>query len=126
MRMAALLMTGACAAGNAAAHDIRADFNVRVQLVGTGHAANDPKAAGLEGELKFGVSTRSGYLVRFEVVEPAVALVEIHGVGPKIRIASGAKEVFVSSSQAVISYSVKFHPGVAHSVSPPVSATLLP
>lgn len=126
MRRAALLLVGTCAAGNAAAHGIHANFNVRVRLVSTGHAANIPKSVGSAGELKFGVSTRAGYFVRFEVVDPAVALVEIHGLGPGIRIASGAKEVFVPSSEAVISYSVKVRPGVALSVSPPVRATLLP
>lgn len=126
MRMAALLLMGACAAGNAAARDIHAGFEVKVHLVSMGRAANIAKAAGSAGDLRFGLSSRAGFFVRFEIVDPAVALVEIDGLGPVIRIASGAKNVFVPSSQAVISYRVKVRPGLARSVSPAVRATVLP
>lgn len=124
--LAAALLAAACMAGNATARESRAAFQVRVRLMGTGHAANIPKSAASAGELSFALSTHAGYLVRFEVMDPAVALVKIHGVGSEIRIASGTKEVFVPSSQAVISYSVQVRPGAELSVSPAVRATLLP
>lgn len=135
--LATLLLSGACAVADAAARDTRAGFNVRVRILGSGHAASASKS-GSSGRapsqmpsvntLEFGANTRAGYFVRFEILDPAVKWVEVHGLGAGVRIASGSRDVFVPSSQEgrPISYRVTVRPGIELSVSPPVRATLVP
>lgn len=134
---ALVLMTALVAFGHdAAARDTRAGFNVRVQVQGTGRAASisksvasrAPPSGAPANQLRFGVTSGAGYFVRFEVEDPAVALVEIDGLGPQMRIASGARTVFVPSSPEarVVSYRVRVRPGAQLSVAPPVRATILP
>ncbi|HXS51294.1 MAG TPA: hypothetical protein VN782_02085 [Usitatibacter sp.] len=127
---AAALFLGA--ASHALARETRGGFNVKVQVRSSGHAANLPKssasASGASNELRLSIPTSSGYLVRFEVVDPAVEHVEIRGLGPVIRITSGAREVFVppNRDEQTITYSVEVRPGSRLAGAPPVRATLLP
>ena len=124
------------AVGNVAARRTHRGFDVKVQVSGSAHAENIPKSAvsatspsGVSplNQLRFGVTTRSGYFVRFEIEDPAVQLLEVHGLGRDVRIASGAKDVFVPSGQAgVVTYRVRLRPGAELTVAPPVRATILP
>ena len=132
-----VMLVVASAIGDATARDTRAGFNVNVHLLSTAHAANIPKAAASPApprgaspanRLRFGVTTRAGYFVRFEILDPAVELVEIHGLGPEMRIVSGARDVFVPPDHEgrVVSYSVRVRPHAELSAAPPVRATILP
>jgi len=126
-----LIAVGAVAHANE--REVRGRFNVTVQVVNAGWAAAIPKSVSrtLNGpsmnQLKFGINPRAGYLVRFQIVDPAVEEVEIHGLGPVIRISSGAKDVFVPSGPSeTISYRVKIRPGSEPTAAATVRATLMP
>lgn len=136
-RVVLVLLIGACSAHAAVARETHAGFNVRVRVLNSGRAASvrkavvsatSPPATSRLNQLSFAVTTRAGYFVRFEVVDPAVELVEIHGLGPEMRMASGTRDVFVPPGQEgrVVSYSVTVRPGAELSAAPPVRATILP
>lgn len=135
-RFALLLIIGACSVRHAMARETQRGFNVKVQVLSSGHAENITKSARNSAasgtssvhELRFGLTTTAGYFVRFAIVDPAVELVEIHGLGPEIRISSGAKDVFIPSNRSVqtISYRVQVRPGHELRDAAPVRATLLP
>jgi hypothetical protein len=132
-----LLLAGTLAVRDAAAHDTRAGFNVKVRISGSAHAASIAKSAASPTprsgpaavhQLRFDVATAAGYFVRFEIEDPAVAFVDVHGLGPDMRISSRAREVFVPSARAgrVVTCTVQVRPGARLSIAPPVRATLLP
>jgi hypothetical protein len=133
-RPAMLLLAGTLVVREAAAGDTHAGFNVKVHVSGSAHAATIAKSAALPSgmpavdQLRFGMTTEAGYFVRFRIEDPAVEFVDIHGLGPDLRIFSGAKDVFVPSSQEaqVVAYAVKIRPGADLSIAPPVRATFVP
>jgi hypothetical protein len=133
-RLAMLLLAGTLVVREAAAGDTHAGFNVKVHVSGSAHSANIAKSAALPSgmsavnQLRFGMTTGAGYFVRFKIEDPAVEFVDIHGLGPDMRIVSGAKDVFVPSSAEgqVVTYTVKVRPGAELSIAPPVRATFLP
>jgi hypothetical protein len=120
--LASSLVIGGSAAADARAGETRAGFAVKVHLSQSGHAADVPKAVASGAiapggssslhELKVNLPTRAGYFVRFEIVDPAVELVEIGGPGGVIPLTSGARKMFVPSDrQERITYRVKLRPG---------------
>src|SRR5690348_7882476 len=80
---------------NAQAGDAHAGFKVSVHVLQPGRAASVPKSgssasrasgrAAAFNELRLNVPTRAGYVVRFEILDPAVQGVEIRGLGPAIQ-----------------------------------------
>jgi len=128
-----LLLIAAATAAHATGRKVQGRFNVTVKVMSAGWAAAIPKSASRSlarpsmNQLRFGLDTHAGYLVRFQVIDPAVEEVEIHGLGPVIRIASGTRDVFVPPGlSGTISYRVKIRPGSEPTAAAPVRATLLP
>jgi len=132
-----LLLLAGGAAGPVGARETQGRFNVTVRLHSSGHAATVAKSAASPSaasgktsvnELNVGVTAPAGCFVRFRIVDPAVEEVDVHGPGRTIRFSSGARDVFVPTTEAgrTILYSVKVRPGLEPATAAPVRAILLP
>lgn len=130
-------MLGAAGAGHAEARETSAGFAVHVRLTSSARAADVTKTAAAAAtardpasslhELKVSVPTRSGYFVRFEIVDPAVQLVEIHERGRVIRLTSAAGRVFIRPGQEEpLTYRVMLRPGARLAEPAAVRVTLQP
>ncbi len=136
--LAALALSRAAGAGS-----VQRGFRVGVELnappvqvaaPAKSVALNNPAAAPHALSVTHALSIRAvstGYMLRLEVVDPAVRSVEILGLGRPLRLTSGVREVFVppgtDADELALSYTVTYAQAVEPGESSiPFRATIVP